>query len=384
MTATAIDWTSASILMSPGRLILLLVLAAALGGGAFLAMHWHGSGPFEPAFRAPDTPYVPTPELVVGRMLEAARLNEGDVLYDLGSGDGRIPITAAVDFGVTGRGFELDPQLVAQSIENARRAGVDDLVEFTRADILTLDLSGADVITLSLNDTLNQKLIPQFEALKPGARIISHDYGLGAYIADRLIRFAPEIAGGREHLIYVFSIPLRTSQDVSRRAAGEREPDINFVPTPQPVVDDMLMLARIQPGEVVYDLGSGDGRILLAAAQRFGASAVGYEIDEQLVALSRDRIAGAGLQETVEVRESNLFESDLSQADVVTLYLSPAMNSKLIPQFDAMRPGSRIVSHDFDIPGVKPQTVLRVTPGGPYRRERTIYLWTTPLERITP
>ncbi len=370
--------------MSATRLLTALIAAAVVGAAIYGAVLW-GDGAFsEPDFRAPDTPYVPTPELVVGRMLEAAELQETDTLYDLGSGDGRIPIAAALTHGATARGFELDPELVRLSIENADAASVSDKVSFERADILTLNLSAADVITLSLNDTLNRKLIPQFETLKPGARIVSHDHGIGSYVADKLIRFAPEITGGREHLIYVFTTPLRTSDQAPRRSPGEREPDINFVPTPEPVVDDMLMLARLEEGEVVYDLGSGDGRILLAAAQRHGAFAVGYEIDPKLVALSRERITAAELEDKIEVRESNLFESDLSQADVVTLYLSPAMNAKLIPQFDAMRPGSRIVSHDFDIPGIKPQTVLRVTPGGRYKRERTIYLWTTPLQRAEP
>ncbi|MGE0668475.1 MAG: cyclopropane-fatty-acyl-phospholipid synthase family protein [Sphingomonadales bacterium] len=335
----------------------------------------------EETFRQPDIPYAPTPMIVVERMLEAARLKRRDTLYDLGSGDGRIVIKAALTYGVKGEGFELDPKLVERSRAAAKEAGLENKVTFLRRDILTVDLSDADVITLSLSRELNRKLLPQLEKLKPGARIVSHDFGLGDYVPDKLIRFAPEVEGGREHLIYVYTTPLKTGTG----ATAVDRPDtagINFVPTPEAVAEEMLVLARVMPHETVYDLGSGDGRILIAAAQKYGATAVGYEINPRLVEESRKRIEALKLGKKIEVREGNLFEADLSQADVVTLYLSPTMNAKLLPQFEAMKPGSRIVSHDFDIPGVKQQTVVKVTPGGAYKRERTIYLWTTPLERV--
>jgi predicted RNA methylase len=362
--------------------VIVLALAAA---GFYALSGWRDyverSAPPAPAFRAPDIPYAPTPERVVERMLEAARPSRGDLLYDLGSGDGRIVIAAAQKYGVRAEGFDLDPELVAQSRAAARAAGVADKVGIERRDILTLDLSRADVVTLSLSRDLNLKLIPQLLRLKPGARIVSHGHGLGDYTPDKLIRFAPEVEGGREHLIYVYTAPLR--RDSGATAVDRRgKPGINFVPTPEPVAEEMLNLARVQEGETVYDLGSGDGRILIAAAAKHGARAIGYEIDPKLVEQSRARIARLKLADRVEVREGNLFEADLSQADVVTLYLSPTMNAKLLPQFEAMKPGARIVSHEFPIPGVRDQTVVKVTPGGGFKRERTIYLWTTPLERL--
>ena len=332
-------------------------------------------------FKNPDIPYAPTPMIVVERMLEAAKPKRRDVLYDLGSGDGRIVIKAALTYGVKAEGFELDPSLIEQSRAAAKAAGLETKVSFLRRDILTLDLADSDIITLSLSRDLNLKLLPQLLKLKPGARIVSHDFGLGEYVPDKLIRFAPEMEGGREHLIYVFITPLKTSSEATAVDRPDR-PGVNFVPTPEPVAEDMLAMAHIMPHETVYDLGSGDGRILIAAASRYGAKAVGYEINDKLVEESRQRIKAAGLSKKIEVRQGNLFEADLSQADVVTLYLSPTMNRKLLPQFDRMKPGSRIVSHDFDIPGVKHQTVVKVTPGGAYKRERTIYLWTTPLERV--
>lgn len=365
------------------RLAFIAAVLAAAGFFAYSGWRDYASQALTetPDYKAPDIPYTPTPEIVVERMLDAARLDRGDLLYDLGSGDGRILIKAALTYGVKAEGYELDPDLVERSRATARAAGLDEKVTILRRDILTLDLPDADVVTLSLSRDLNRKLVPQLLAMKPGARIVSHDHAVGDYMPDKLIRFAPEVEGGREHLIYVYTVPLRTAEDAT--AVDRREkPGINFVPTPEPVAEEMLGLARIMPHETVYDLGSGDGRILIAAAAEYGARAVGYEIDARLVEESRKRIAAAGVADKVEVREGNLFEADLSQADVVTLYLSPTMNAKLLPQFDAMKPGSRVLSHDFDIPGIKPQTVVKVTPGGAYKRERTIYLWTTPLERV--
>ena len=370
--------------MTKDTIFRIVILAIALGWGGYEFYQWQADRvPDAPEFRAPDAPYDPTPHDVVARMIEAANLQPGEVLYDLGSGDGRVLIAAATaQEDVTAWGFELDPDLVVQSRQAVRDAGVDDQVEIRRADILTLDLSEADVVTLSLTDALNQKLIPQLRQLKPGARIISHGHALKPYIADKLIRFAPETAGAREHLIYAWTTPLRTEEAI-RTVDPDNEPDINFIPTPYPVVEEMLTLARLVPGEVLYDLGSGDGRIVIAAAED-GARAIGYEINPQLVERSRADIERLGLQDRAEIRADNLFQADLSQADVVTLYLSPAMNRRLIPQFEAMKPGARIVSHDFNIPGIKPQTVVRFIPGGAYQRERALYLWTTPLERETP
>ena len=370
--------------MKKDTIFRIVILVIALGWGGYEFYQWQADDtPEAPEFRAPDAPYNPTPHDVVARMIEAADLQPGEVLYDLGSGDGRVLIAAgAANPEGTAWGFELDPDLVVGSRQAVRDAGLEGQVQIRRADILTLDLSEADVVTLSLTDALNRQLIPQLRQLKPGSRIISRDHTLGPYIADKLIRFAPETAGAEEHLIYVWTTPLRTAEAI-RTINPDNKPDINFIPTPQPVVREMLTLARLQPGEVLYDLGSGDGRIVIAAAES-GATAVGYEIDPTLVAYSRAEIARLGLENRASIRAGDLFQADLSEADVVTLYLSPAMNRRLIPQLEAMKPGARIVSHDFEIPGIKPQTSVRLIPGGAYQRERTLYLWTTPLERENP
>ncbi|GHA79956.1 SAM-dependent methyltransferase [Cognatilysobacter bugurensis] len=130
--------------------------------------------------REPDVIYVPTPQPVVDAMLEMAEVKKGDVLYDLGSGDGRIPITAAKKYGVRGTGIDINPQRIAEANENAQREGVTELVTFKEADLFKEDFSDANVVTLYLLDSLNEKLRPRLLAeLKPGTRIVSHAFRMG-------------------------------------------------------------------------------------------------------------------------------------------------------------------------------------------------------------
>lgn len=127
-----------------------------------------------------DVIYVPTPTAVVKAMLETAKVGKGDVVYDLGSGDGRIVISAVRDFGAArGVGIELDPQRIAEARRNAAAAGVADRVEFVERDLFTADFSPATVIALYLLPGMNVRLQPSFKALKPGTRIVSHNYDMG-------------------------------------------------------------------------------------------------------------------------------------------------------------------------------------------------------------
>jgi tRNA G37 N-methylase Trm5 len=130
--------------------------------------------------RAPDVMYVPTPQEVVDAMLRLADVTEADVVYDLGSGDGRIPITAAQTFGATGVGIELNPDLIKEANENAARAGVADKVTFLNQDLFETDLRPATVITLYLLREMNLKLMPRLKQLKPGTRIVAHSFGMGS------------------------------------------------------------------------------------------------------------------------------------------------------------------------------------------------------------
>jgi SAM-dependent methyltransferase len=139
-----------------------------------------------------------------------------------------------------------------------------------------------------------------------------------------------------------------------------RRPDVLYVPTPQDVVEAMLVLARVGKDDVVYDLGCGDGRIVVTAAERYGARAVGYDIDPERVREARQNVAAHHVEPLVSIEQRDIFTLDLSTASVVALYLLPELNVKLLPQLERMKPGSRIVSHDFDIAGVVPTKVLRL------------------------
>jgi SAM-dependent methyltransferase len=147
-----------------------------------------------------------------------------------------------------------------------------------------------------------------------------------------------------------------------------------FVPTPQEVVNRMLELAELKPGDVVYDLGSGDGRIVITAASRYGVKAVGFEINPLLVKESRERIREAGLEYLVEIREQDLRDVDLSPASVVTLYLYPAatlrLRSVILRQ---MKPGSRVLSHNYAMGNWQPDRIEKLTDATGL--SRTIYLW---------
>ncbi|MGE0592448.1 MAG: cyclopropane-fatty-acyl-phospholipid synthase family protein [Vicinamibacterales bacterium] len=154
--------------------------------------------------------------------------------------------------------------------------------------------------------------------------------------------------------------------------APARPPDIYYAPTTQVVADAMLRLAGVTPDDVVYDLGSGDGRIVILAAQKYGARGVGIEIDPALVRRARATAAEGGVAARVRFEEADLFEADIAAASVVTLYLSTSINRELAPRLRAqLRPGSRIVSHKFGIEGWPPDRHLRVDG-------EDVYLWTVP------
>lgn len=137
--------------------------------------------------------------------------------------------------------------------------------------------------------------------------------------------------------------------------------DVPFVATPEVVVRRMLQLARVQPGEVVYDLGSGDGRIVIIAAKDFGARAFGVEIRKDLYEQSMARIKDMGLSDRASIINASFFDVDLSNADVVTMYLLTSVNERLRPKLEKeLRPGTRVVTHDFEAPGWRPVVVEEI------------------------
>ena len=179
---------------------LVILAAAAIVTGAVGAVS--GSLPI----RQNLAPFIPTPDDVVDRMLALAKVTRADVVYDLGSGDGRIPIAAAKKYGAKGVGLDIDPALVEVANSNAKAAGVDGLVDFRVQNVLTADLSKATVVTLYLLSSSNERLRPMLmQQLKPGARIVSHAFSMGRdWPADAVDQFVS--ARGDEVTLYLWKI----------------------------------------------------------------------------------------------------------------------------------------------------------------------------------
>jgi ribosomal protein L11 methylase PrmA len=154
--------------------------------------------------------------------------------------------------------------------------------------------------------------------------------------------------------------------------APTRRPDVIYVPTPEPVVEAMLQVANVTKNDIVYDLGCGDGRIPVTAARKYGARGVGIDIDPQRVKEANENVSKNNVGNLVRILHADLFEQDLSEATVVTLYLLPSLNVKLMPKLmKELKPGTRIVSHAFDMGDWKPEKELDVDG-------RKVYFWTIP------
>jgi precorrin-6B methylase 2 len=160
----------------------------------------------------------------------------------------------------------------------------------------------------------------------------------------------------------------------------KKEPDVVFVPTPQEVVEKMLELAKVTDKDVVYDLGCGDGRIVCTAARKYKCKALGIDIDPDRIKDSEatKKKLSADAQKLVTIKKGDIFKQDLSGASVITLYLLPDLNVKLVPQLKKLKAGSRIVSHAFDMKGYKPDKTITVKTKDD--TEHTVYLWTIPLK----
>jgi len=146
--------------------------------------------------------------------------------------------------------------------------------------------------------------------------------------------------------------------------------DVPFVPTPQVVVDEMLRLAGVGPKDLVYDLGSGDGRIVITAARTFGARGVGIELDEHLIYQSEESARQANLQDRVQFLQQDFFKTDFSQATVVTLYLLPGVMRRLRERMLQLKPGTRLVAHDFDFDDWRPDVTTTI--------RKNVFLWIVP------
>jgi SAM-dependent methyltransferase len=187
-----------------------LVLCIVAGGCATIGEIFpfaRGQSEDDPSF----APFVVTPPDVVQEMLRLAEVRSDDVVYDLGSGDGRIVITAAREYGAKGIGFELEPDLVRRARGDARRAGVADLAEFYVQDVMTVDLTGATVVTIYLSREANTKLRPRLlSQLRPGSRVVSHQFDMGDWQPSRILNYRD--TSGTEHILLLWRIPESLSK----------------------------------------------------------------------------------------------------------------------------------------------------------------------------
>ena len=164
---------------------------------------------------------------------------------------------------------------------------------------------------------------------------------------------------------------IGTTPALAQQAGTLRQPDVIYVPTPQEVVDAMLKLANVTSKDVVYDLGCGDGRIPITAAKNFGARGIGIDIDPQRIKEANENLKTSGVGDKVKFMNADLFETNISEATVVTLYLLPSLNIKLMPKLQKeLRAGTRIVSHSFDMGADWPAEKTEEVNG------RRIYYWT--------
>jgi len=168
--------------------------------------------------------------------------------------------------------------------------------------------------------------------------------------------------------------PAPPAPPAKPRPGKPAEPDVPFVPSRMEVVDVMLQLADLKSGDVLYDLGSGDGRIVIAAAQQYGIKSVGVDIDPVRIKEAEENARKAGVTNLAAFRENDLFQEDISKATVVTLYLSPGVNLKLRPKLlKELKPGSRVISHSYDMGNWAPDKEVKV---GGFR----VFLWVIPAD----
>ena len=199
------------------RLTFLSMLAAAVALPASFATAFQDDEAAEQEPVKKDVPYVPTPEEVVAKMLELAQPKKGEILYDLGCGDGRIVVTAAKKYGVKGIGVDIDPQRIKESNENAEKAGVTKQVKFIKQDLFTMDFKDADIMALYLLTSVNERLRPKIlDQLRPGARVVSHAFSMGDWEPDQEVTVDP---GGQT--VYFWIVPAKVEGSHTVKIGGK-------------------------------------------------------------------------------------------------------------------------------------------------------------------
>jgi len=191
--------------------------------------------------------------------------------------------------------------------------------------------------------------------------------GMKTFLMAGLFSLGLGVAGLVSQSLPALAQPAQKYEDEGKKI-------VPYVPTPQEVVERMLELAQVKKGDVVYDLGSGDGRIVVTAAKKYGVKAVGFEIDPERIKESHENIKKAGVGHLVEIRQQDIRTVDLSPASVLTMYLLPEVNLMIRPNiWKQMKPGSRVVSHDFDMGDWKPLKKENIKDGSSW--DHTLYLW---------
>ncbi len=175
--------------------------------------------------------------------------------------------------------------------------------------------------------------------------------------------------------------PTSCSGDKASDKASDKTPDVVYVSTPHDVVAKMLKLANVKKDDVVYDLGCGDGRIVVTAAKKYGCKGIGFDIDPQRIKEALANVKKNKVEHLVEIKDQDIFKTDIKEASVIMLYLLPGLNVRLIPQLETLKPGSRIVSHMYAMKDVvKPDKTISFTSNED-NANHTLYLWTTPLKK---
>jgi predicted RNA methylase len=185
-------------------------------------------------------------------------------------------------------------------------------------------------------------------------------------------------------LLTLAALPALFADD-KKKDEEKVQTDVVYWPTPQEVVEEMLKMAKVTKEDIVYDLGCGDARIPVTAAKKYGCKAWGFDIDPARIKDSEENVKKNDIGKLVTIKKQNIFadDFDISKASVVTLYLLPELNVRLIPKLEKLKDGSRIVSHDFDMRGCKPKETKKMNAKrhDGVEGEHTIYLWITPLEK---
>ena len=180
-------------------------------------------------------------------------------------------------------------------------------------------------------------------------------------------------------LLILIGVPLY-AEEYADEPKFMRTPDVVYVGTPYDVVSEMLHIAQVTKDDLVVDLGCGDARMLVLAAQKYGSRGIGYDIDPDMVWASRSNTEKNNVADMVQIIQADIFTVDISNADVLLIYLLPEMNLKLIPQLESLKPGSRLVFHNYELGGIVPEKKVKVISNED-NSIHTLYLYTTPLKR---